>query len=331
MTAAGLLRAWTYIALASFAWGASAHEVRPAYLELREQPGGTFDVLWKTPARGDYRLALEPSFSGQTANATAVASRATRDAAVQRWKLHAREHLRGQTVSIAGLDATMTDALVRIEFADGDTWTKRLTPQEPAATIPLRASALDVAGEYLRLGVEHILLGIDHLLFVLALLTLTRARWPLVKAITAFTVAHSITLALATVGFVHVPRAPVEAVIALSVAVVAAEILRVQRGRAGMAANVPWLVAFAFGLLHGFGFAGALAEIGLPATHIPLALLLFNVGVEIGQLLFIAGVLGTLAAVRRIDLAPPQWAPKVAPYAIGSMAMFWVMERVAAF
>ncbi len=168
---------------------------------------------------------------------------------------------------------------------------QRLTPQAPARQSLRQQSGWSVAGTYLSLGVEHILLGIDHLLFVLALLLITRGTWRLVKTVTAFTVAHSITLALATLGFVHVPQAPVEAVIALSIVFVAAEIVRVRNGRDGIAARAPWIVAFTFGLLHGFGFAGALARVGLPEGHIPLALLFFNVGVEVGQLLFIAAVL----------------------------------------
>jgi hydrogenase/urease accessory protein HupE len=308
-----------------------AHEVRPAYLELREEQGGEFSVLWKTPMRGEMRLSLAPEFLGRTERLTPVALRDTGGAAVQTWRLRAVEPLRGQTLRIRGLEGTMTDALVRIEFADGSAWVKRLTPQEPAAAIPARQGGWAVAGEYLRLGVEHILGGVDHLLFVLALLLITRGCGRLVKTVTAFTVAHSITLALATLGFVHVPQRPVEAVIALSIVFVAAEIVHARRGREGMAARAPWMVAFTFGLLHGFGFAGALSEIGLPAGHIPLALFFFNVGVEVGQLLFIAAVLSLVALLRRGRMPLPGWAELVPPYAIGSVAMFWVLQRIAAF
>jgi len=309
----------------------TAHEVRPSYLELREERAGEFDVLLKTPMRGELRLALAATFSGRAEAVTPMTTRATEDAAVQTWRFRALDPLRGQTVRIAGLENTMTDALVRVAFLDGTAWVRRLTPQEPAATIPLHQSGWSVAGLYLKLGVEHILLGIDHLLFVLALLIITRGTWLLIKTVTAFTMAHSITLALATLGYVHVPSAPVEAAIALSIVFVAVEIVQLRQGREALTARAPWLVAFMFGLLHGLGFAGALSEIGLPEGQIPLALLFFNVGVEIGQLLFIATMLCVFAMVRRIRPAWPRWAGLAAPYAIGSIAMFWVIERVAAF
>ena len=191
-----------------------------------------------------------------------------------------------------------------------------------------RDDAGPAAGGYFMLGVEHILFGIDHLLFVLALVLIVRGVGLLVKTITAFTVAHSITLALATLGVVHVPSAPVEAVIALSIVFVASEILRSRRGERGLTERAPWLVAGTFGLLHGFGFAGALSEVGLPANDIPLALLFFNLGVEAGQLAFVVVALGVIALLRRIRL--PEWAPILPPYAIGSVAMFWVIERTAA-
>lgn len=307
-----------------------AHEVRPAYLDLREDRPGEFSVLWKTPMLGDLRLALNPAFSGPVEALTSVATRTTGDAAVQTWRLRA-ERLRGQTLRIEGLGTTLTDALVRVAFADGSSWVQRLTPQQLGAIIPTRPSAWGVAATYLTLGIEHILTGIDHLLFVLALLLLTTGTWQLVKTVTAFTVAHSITLGVATLGVVHVPSRPVEAVIALSIVFVAAEIVQARRGRAGLAVQMPWIVAFIFGLLHGFGFAGALSEVGLPEGHIPVALLFFNLGVEVGQLLFIAAVLTLVTGARRIPMAWPRWAGLVPPYAIGSLAMFWVIQRVAAF
>ena len=309
----------------------AAHEVRPSYLELREDRPNEFEALFKTPMRGELRLSLSATLSGRVDVLVPATTRTTGDAAVQTWRFKTIDPLRGQTVGIAGLENTMTDALVRIAFLDGSSWLRRLTPQEPSTIIPPRQSGWSVAWLYFKLGVEHILLGIDHLLFVTALLMLVNGTWLLIKTVTAFTVAHSITLALATLGYVHVPSAPVEALIALSIAFVAVEIVRKRLGREGLAARAPWLVAFAFGLLHGLGFAGALSETGLPEGHVPLALLFFNLGVEAGQLLFIAVVLGLMVSFKRLFVPRANWASMVVPYAIGSLAMFWVIERVTAF
>jgi hydrogenase/urease accessory protein HupE len=312
------------------AYTASAHEVRPAYLELREEKPGQFAVTWKTPMLGDARLALEPEFTGDVKPVTPMTTRTVPGAAVQTWTLRA-EMLRGQTVRIGGLEGTMTDALVRMEFVDGTSWTERLTPQQPTAVIPARQGRFSVASVYLRLGVEHILTGVDHLLFILALIIITRGGWKLVKTVTAFTVSHSITLTAATLGFVHVPQRPVEAVIALSIVFVACEIVHRRQGCSGLTERWPWIVALTFGLLHGLGFAGALSEVGLPQGHIPLALLFFSVGVEIGQLIFIAAVVSLLAVMRRVRIPIPRWGEFVPPYAIGTVAMFWIIQRVALF
>lgn len=326
-----MMKWWLALVLTIASATTLAHEVRPAYLELRETSPNQFHVLWKTPMRGEFRLSLSPAFSGRTQELTPIETRRSDNAAVQTWDLESLDPMRGQTLHIVGLSSTMTDVLVRMEFADGTSWTQRMTPGRPQAQIPAHQSVFTVAGVYLELGVEHILTGIDHLLFVLALLIITRGGWKLIKTVTAFTLAHSITLALATLGFVHVPQQPVEAVIALSIVFVAAEILRSRRGRAGITEQAPWIVAFTFGLLHGFGFAGALSEVGLPQGQIPIALLFFNLGVEIGQLLFIATVLSFIAVIRRVHLRLPNWVELVPAYAIGSIAMFWVIQRAVLF
>jgi hydrogenase/urease accessory protein HupE len=227
---------------------------------------------------------------------------------------------------VHGLQATMTDVLVCIALSDGRVVSRLLRPDAPSFVFGSE-SAAPAATSYFALGVEHILFGIDHLLFVLALVLIVRGVGLLVKTITAFTIAHSITLALATLELVKLPSAPVEAVIALSIVFVAAEILRSRRGQRGLTERAPWLVALTFGLLHGFGFAGALVEVGLPANDIPFALLLFNVGVEAGQLAFVAAVLVTVGIFRRSRIPLPRWASLLPPYAIGSVAMFWVIER----
>ena len=209
--------------------------------------------------------------------------------------------------------------------------THRLVPRRSSFVVPEAASGWEVARTYLALGVEHILGGVDHLLFVLALLLVVRGFTLLFKTITAFTVAHSLTLALAALGVVNVPGAPVEAVIALSILFLACEIVRTYGGQTGLTARYPWVVAFTFGLLHGLGFAGALAEVGLPQTAIPLALLFFNVGVEVGQLLFVVAALVVVGLIRRTRFAWPAWSWQVPAYGIGSVAAFWCVERVAAF
>ena len=325
-----LLRTVAALALVVCCASAFADAIRPAYLELREGKPGEFSVLWKIPMLGMARLPVEPEFSGDAKVVTPVTTRTLPGTALQQWTLRAPA-LRGQTLRIRGLEGSMTDVLVRIEFADGTKWVQRLTGSEAEANIPMRQSGWSVSGVYLRLGIEHILTGVDHLLFVLALIIITRGGWMLVKTVTAFTVSHSITLTAATLGYVHVPQSPVEAVIALSIVFVACEIVRGYQGRSGLTARWPWIVALTFGLLHGLGFAGALSEVGLPAGQIPLALLFFSVGVEVGQLLFIAAVLAFVALVHRIRVVFPPWTELAPPYAIGSIAMFWVIQRTMAF
>jgi hydrogenase/urease accessory protein HupE len=322
------------VALAAFAVAivvalpAFAHQLWPAYFELREKPGDVFDVLFKVPKSGGLPHPLVPRLPDRC-EVTRQERIEQNDRALARlWSVRCAGGLEGQSLSVDGLAIVSTEALVRIERADGSAQVSLLTPDEPALTVEARPHWTAVARGYFVLGVEHILLGIDHLLFVLALLIVTSGVWSIVKTVTAFTVAHSITLALATLGVVNLPSAPIEAVIALSIVFVAAEIVRTRRGHSGVTARAPWIVAFVFGLLHGFGFAGALSEVGLPADHVPLALLFFNLGVEAGQLLFVAAVLVVVALWRRTRVALPRWTELVAPYAIGSVAIVWVIDRV---
>ncbi len=317
------------LALACLPTPAWAHEVRPAYLELKQTGEETYDVLWKVPAAGDrMRLGLYVRFPGETVETSEHRGRFAGGAFVDRWSLRHPGSLADQTIHIDGLRNTLTDVLVRVERLDGTTLVQRVEPSQPSLVLTASPSLFAVAGTYFALGVEHILFGIDHLLFVLALLLLVEGRRRLVKTITAFTVAHSVTLAAATLGWVNVPSAPVEAVIALSIVFVAAEIVHGQRGRQGVTARAPWIVALVFGLLHGFGFAGALHEVGLPGHAIPLALFLFNVGVEVGQVLFVAAVLAILFIARRPFAAAPRWAALVPAYAIGAVAVSWTLQRI---
>jgi hydrogenase/urease accessory protein HupE len=334
------LRVALMLCLACFAGMAVAHEVRPGYLEIREIQPGTYDVLWKVPARGEFRLGMYVRLPRDCKGAP-TSGAMVGGAFVERFRATCPGGLTGKVVTIDGLSATRTDVLARVERVDGTTQTTRLTPEAPSFEVTAAPSMFEVAKTYFALGVEHILLGVDHLLFVLGLLFLVGNWRRLIATVTAFTVAHSITLAAATLGLVHVSQAPVEATIALSVVFVAAEILRAAQGKPGLTASAPWVVAFVFGLLHGFGFAGALRSIGLPERDIPVALLFFNVGVEAGQLLFIAAVVavlsfaGRLLVRRRGEQGGPWHAEDLIrtpiAYLIGSTAAFWVVQRVVAF
>jgi len=309
----------------------AAHEVRPGYLELREVGADRFEVLFKVPASGDARLGIYAALPEHCEERGPRARYPSPGALTERWSVSCAGGLTGHAIAIDGLAATLTDVLVRVERADGTAQIARLTPSAPSFVVVASPSLVNVAGTYLRLGIEHMLLGIDHLLFVLALLILVQGRRRLVGTISAFTGAHSVTLAAATLGLVRVPQQPVEAVIALSIAFVAAEIVRQRAGRPGLTAERPWIAAFAFGLLHGFGFAGALREVGLPEQSIPAALLFFNVGVELGQLAFVACALALAVTARRLALPHPAWLWRLPAYGIGSVAAYWTVDRVAGF
>ena len=306
--------------------------MRPAYLELRQTGPETYDALWKVPGRGeDLRLGLYVELPAGCTNVTPPRASMVNNAFTERWTVKCAGGLTGGTIHIAGLTATTTDVLVRLERLDGTTQVTRLTPSAPVAR---RGSRAERAGgrphvhRARRRAHPH---GHRPLLFVLSLLIITSGGWRLVKTVTAFTISHSITLSAATLGFVHVPQRPVEAVIALSIVFVAAEIVRLRRGVMGITASAPWIVALTFGLMHGLGFAGGLSEAGLPAGHIPTALLFFSLGVESGHFLFIAVVLSLIALVRRLRIPFPRWVELVPPYAIGSVAMCWFIQRALSF
>lgn len=308
-----------------------SHELRPAYLEIRETSTDTFAITWKVPALGDRRLSLDVRLPDACTNHGEVVSTFDGTAHFARWSARCPGSLEGLEITIEGLRATLTDVLVRIANADGSTQIARLTPEAPTLVVTVTQTAFEVASTYFVLGVDHILSGFDHLLFVAALMLLIHERWMLVKTITAFTVAHSITLAGAALGYLSLPQKPVEAVIALSIAFVAYEVVKSKPTHRRRAESYPWLVAFAFGLLHGFGFAGALREIGLPQTDVPIALLTFNLGVEAGQLLFVAGVLGSYKAITALVTVPMTSARLAIAYGIGTVATFWFLTRVNSF
>ncbi|HEX2464288.1 MAG TPA: HupE/UreJ family protein [Thermoanaerobaculia bacterium] len=321
-----------------FPVAALAHDVRPGYLSLTERDAGKFDVLFKVPASGETQLALEARLPPACRETSGRDWQAIAGATVERWTIDCgATSLESGEISIGGLELTLTDVLLRVEWSDGARFSTVLRPEAPAIR-PSRGAGVGEAtvpaSGFLRLGVEHILGGVDHLLFVLCLVLLVDGARRLLVTITAFTLAHSVTLALATLGLVRVPSRPVEASIALSIVLLAVELVRRWRGESGMTVRRPWLVSFAFGLLHGLGFAGALSQVGLPPGDIPLALFLFNLGVEVGQVAFVALVLGVLAAggwlVRRVQVVLPRWSPLVPAYAIGCVAAAWLLERVGA-
>lgn len=314
---------------------AYAHGLQPAYLEMIEQAPGEFEVNWKVPTVGEEirrQLPLNPQLPSNCQELQPRSFSTVSGGGLYRWRVSCGEDgLAGETITIEGLKDTVINTLLRLEFANGQIRTAIARPNAPSYIVPGAEENSRLAWSYLRLGIEHIFSGIDHLLFVLGLVLIVRGTWLLFKTITAFTVAHSITLGAATLGIVNIPQTPVEAVIALSILFLAVELAHSRQGKPGLTEKSPWLVAFIFGLLHGFGFAGALMEVGIPQAEIPLALLLFNLGVEIGQVSFVLSILGLQWGLRQLDVSWPEWVKWVPPYAIGSVSAFWCLQRVSAF
>lgn len=319
--------------LALGAGSASAHALQPGYLELRALGGDSWSVLWRKPDLQGSPMPIDPRISA-TCEAQAVPPASFDGRAwTARWVLRCPGGLQGATITIDGLEGTRTDVLIRYETApgsEGRSW--RLVPSDTSYLIPESPGRWDVFTSYTGLGVEHILTGADHLLFVLALLLLIRSLPVLLGAITAFTLAHSITLGAAALGWLNVPGPPVEAIIALSIMFVASEILHHDPARPRLSERAPWIVSFGFGLIHGLGFGSALAEIGLPSGEIVLALLAFNLGVELGQLMFIAAVLLAWRVLQPLSsLQVAVWGRVLVVHAIGGLAAYWLIERVAGF
>jgi hydrogenase/urease accessory protein HupE len=338
---------WALIVALTVGATAVAHEVRPALVQITQRDAHHYDILWKQPVNGEVAVHLVPQLSGGGLDSDPDIATVTPAFALKLWKNVSDESqpLEGQTLTIQGLDRTITDVLVNITLSDGQSIQQFLKPNRTSVQLQLNAQAAPPATAYLSLGVEHILTGIDHLLFVFGLLLLVGRNWALLKTITAFTIAHSITLAATTLGLLHIQPAVVEALVALSIVTLAVELVRREAGviasargsagadagqsasHIGLTSRYPWLIAFVFGLLHGCAFAGSLAEVGLPQEHIPLALFLFNVGVELGQLLFIAAASAVLWLAGRGITAEPLWARRTVPYAIGIFSSYWFIER----
>ena len=328
--AARCVRALLLAALGLVPLAAVAHEARPAYLEIKETAPGQFSVLWRTPVLAGLRLPLVLQMPEGVRNVKAPMVDELADSLVERrWVDAGPNGLAGKRIEIAGLQLTITDALVRVELLDGRTIQAIARPPQPWVEIAASQSRWEVMSTYIVEGVRHILFGADHLLFVLGLLLIVGNGWMLVKTVTAFTVAHSITLAVATLGYANAPALPLNAAIALSILFLGPEIVRVWRGETSFTIRHPWVVAFAFGLLHGFGFATAMTSAGLPPQELPFALLSFNVGVELGQLGFVALVLAMERSFRVLEVHWPRWVRALPGYTVGTLGAFWTIQRVA--
>ncbi len=312
--------------LIALALPAVAHEVRPGYLELRQVGDQSYRLLWKAPVAGAATVPLHPVFSAGCRIGRGEAQPSP-GAVVWNTTLRCDGGLRGKTLVIEGLDAAVTDVLVRVHHRDGIEETHLLRPDSPSITFGGTQGSFTRAGAYLWLGIQHILLGLDHLLFIFGLLLIVGRNWMLVKTITSFTIAHSITLAVATLGYASAPLMPLNASIALSILFLGPEIARRWKGQTSFTIGHPWIIAFAFGLLHGFGFASGLTRMGLPRAEIPLALLLFNVGVEIGQIFFLLLVLALQRSFVVLQVRWPRWVHYAPGYLVGGLGAFWTLQR----
>ena len=333
---AGIVAAALVVLLAGLP-AAHAHETRPAYLELKETAPGRFSVIWRTPVLSGMRLPVALKLPDSARNVEEPSVQELPDSLLERRSVDAGPTgLAGKRIEFPGLQLTITDVLVRIERLDGTHSTELVRASRPWIEFTAPRGALATAGAFLAHGIDHIVFGVDHLLFVLGLFALVRTPWMLLKTITAFTVAHSITLALAALGYANVPAPPIETGIALSILFLGPEIIRAWRGETSFTIRHPWVVAFAFGLLHGFGFASGLTAIGLPQGDVPLALLMFNVGVEIGQIAFVAALLLLVRAFkllvvrwpRPVELLPAYAVELLPAYLVGSFGAFWTIQRV---
>jgi len=318
----------TIVLVLIFGWNlAVAHEVRPGFLELRETGQNTYSFLWKKPSGGEVEIYIAPIIPDECSLTTPGRQQLTPGALIVRGTMQCKDGIQGKTLAIDGLEATITDVIVRVHHADGRLESHLLKPVNPTVTLGAKTTGWQRARMYLRIGIEHILFGIDHLLFVLGLLLIVTDRWKLFKTITSFTLAHSITLAIASLGYASAPVAPLSAAIALSILFLGPEIVRRWRGQTSFTIRHPWIVAFAFGLLHGFGFASGLTSMGLPQAEIPLALLLFNLGVEIGQVGFVVLILLLLKSLTMLQVRWPRWLEYAPGYAVGIAGAYWTIQR----
>jgi len=309
-----------------------ADEIKLSYLEIKEIKSQHYSVLLKLASKDDQKLPIDMLIPKECSLTLPKTSHLVNSTYLDRWQMKCNEGLADKTLFIEGLKSTGTDLLLRLELLSGVSHSKLLSSSTSSYRVPKDTSSWQIVQTYTWLGITHILLGFDHLLFVFALLLIVKNMRRLLWTLTAFTLAHSLTMAVSTLGIVHIPQAPVEAVIALSILFLAMEIIHEKQGKVGLTSLYPWLIAFIFGLLHGFGFAGALAEIGLPQQAVTLALIFFNIGVELGQLIFVATVVFMVVILQRLTY--PALLDKLQTavvYMIGGVSAFWLIERTLSF
>jgi len=323
---------FSFLLLLGFINNSFADEIKMAYLELKETKQNNFSVIFKVPAKATQKLNIKVKLPKTCKKTSTINTQLKNKAYLNQWNIHCIDGLVSQTIYIDGLKNTNTDLLLKLDFLNKQSQNILVSSENSYYKVPSEPSSMQVVKTYTFLGIEHILEGFDHLLFVFALLLIVNNLRTLIWTITAFTIAHSITLAGSSLGYISLPSAPVEAIIALSILFLAMEILHQKSGKIGIASRFPWIVSFTFGLLHGFGFAGALAEIGLPQESISLALLFFNVGVEIGQLIFVSSVLVIAFILKQLKLTfLLEKGQIIAVYLIGSLSSFWLIERISGF
>jgi len=309
-----------------------ADEIKLSYLEIKETKPFHYSLLLKLPAKDDQKLPIDMLMPKECTLTLPKTSHLINNAYLDSWQMKCNKGLEDKTLLLKGLKSTGTEALLRLELLSGISHSILLSPASSSYRVPRGASSWQIVQTYTWLGITHILLGFDHLLFVFALLLIVKNMRRLLWTLTAFTLAHSLTMAISTLGIVHIPQAPVEAIIALSILFLAMEIIHEKRGKASLTSLYPWIIAFIFGLLHGFGFAGALAEIGLPQQAVTLALIFFNIGVELGQLMFVTTVVLIVVILQRLTY--PALLDKLETavvYMIGGVSAFWLIERTLSF
>ena len=325
-----VIAALVLISLIGTGAAVSAHESQPGTLDLRQVDKDRYEVTWRAPIYYGQPHPARLALPDEWKNVVEPTVRMLPDSQVfRRVVTVGSQGVEGSILRFPGLEKTITDVFVRLNRLDGTTMTAVVRPSKPYAQLRGERTWYTTAGEYIGLGFHHILQGVDHLLFVLGLLLIVKGRMMLLKTITAFTVAHSITLAIATLGYASAPLPPLNAAIALSILFLGPEIVRTWRGETSLTIRFPWVVAFLFGLLHGFGFASGLSTTGMPKAELPLALLFFNVGVEAGQLVFVFAALALARSFKVLEVNWPRWAEALPGYAVGSLGAYWTIQRTA--